>query len=276
MIRCETENFNSTGVLYNTYNPFADRSSADEIETTIGEPSIGANTARGPTSKPSRNNKYKKCMIIVGGVMGGLVLLGGVLRLGQRCKNKRASRRRQSSAHVDAERPRLTTSQTAPASLGTAAMSQLAPTGDTRHPSAMHSQLVEDDSSSPPNPPPYSPLRATGAPPHVEFLEIPSGINSRTSSFFVGNAVDSMVVQTSLAPGFMALDTTEGARSRAVSASHPQERRTGSSTVGRSFQRMMGRKTVPSPVEPAVLGDQGHQRTFPLDGGGRATVVQGA
>lgn len=275
-MRCETDNFKSPGVLYNTYNPFADRSSTDEIETAIGEPSIGANTARGPTSKPSRNNKYKKCMIIVGGVMGGLVLLGGVLRLGQRCKNKRASRRRQSSAHVDAERPRLTTRQTAPASLGTAAMSQLAPTGtgDTRHPSAMHSQPIEDDSTSPPNPPPYSPLRATGAPPHVEFLEIPSDISSRTSSFFLGNGVDSMVVQTSLAPGLMALNTTE--RAHAISARHPQGRRTGSSTVGRSFQRMMGRKTVPSPVEPAALGDQGHQRTFPLDGGGRVTVVQGA
>lgn len=273
MIRCETENFKSPGVLYNTYNPFADRHATNETETTIGETSIGANTARGPTSKPSRTNKYKKCMIIVGGVMGGLVLLGGVLRLGQRCKNKRATRRRQSSAHIDAERPRLTTRQTAPASLGTAAMSQLAPTGDARHPSAMYSQLIEDALTSPPNPPPYSPLRATGAPPHVEFLEVPSGINSRRSSFFLGNAVDSMVVQTSLAPGFMALNTTEGARS--VSARHPQGRRTGSSTVvGRSFQRMMGRKTVPSPVEPAALGEQGHQRTFPLDSSGRVTVAE--
>ncbi|KAK0737739.1 hypothetical protein B0T18DRAFT_491909 [Schizothecium vesticola] len=224
MIHCETKNL-SPGVLYNTYNPFADRNSANETETAIGEPSIGANTARGPTSKPSRTTKYKKCMIIVGGVMGGLVLLGGVLRLGQRCKTKRAFRRRQSSSHIDAERPRLMTRQTAPASLGTAAMSHLAPTGD-----------------------------------------MPSGVSPQTSSFFP--AVDSLIVQTSLAPGFMALNMTEAAYAELQSAR--------SSSVGRGFQRMMGRKPAPFPVESVAMGAQGHHRTFPHDAGGRLTVVEGA
>lgn len=256
MIHCETESFKSPAVLYDIYNPFADRNAANETETTIGEPSIGANTARGPTSKPSRNNKYKKCMIIVGGVMGGLVLLGGVLRLGQRCKNKRASRRRQSSAHIDAERPRLTTRQTAPASLGTSAMSQLEPTGDTRHPSAMYSQLVEDE-PTPPNPPPYSPLRALGSLAHVELFDMTDSVSPRASTRFPANPVDSIIVQTSLAPGFMALNLNEAART--ASATNLEGRATRYSSVGRGFQRMMGRKPAPSLVEPTAVSVQGRQ-----------------
>jgi len=247
MIHCETKNL-LPEVLYNTYNPFADRYSANETETAIGKLSISANTARGPTSKPSRTNKYKKCMIIIGGVMGGLVLLGSVLRLGQRCKNKRPFRQRQSLSHIDAARPRLMTRQTAPASLGTAAMSPLALTGGTRHSSAMYSQLIENDTTSPPNPPPYSPLRALGLAPHVELLDMPSGVSPRTSSFFP--AVDSMVGQTSLAPGFMALNITK--------AAHPELQSAESSSVGRSFQRMMGRRPTPFLVESVAMGAQGH------------------
>ncbi|KAK1833877.1 hypothetical protein QBC39DRAFT_344624 [Podospora conica] len=273
MMHCDTTSF-PPGVLYNTYNPFTgDRYSDD----AIGETSIGANTARGLTSKTSTANKYKKCMIIIGGIMGGMVLLGAVFRLGQRCKRRRAIRRRQSAVHVDAERPPMTTRQTAPASLGsaslgTATISHLASPRDSRRPSVMFSLPMADALLSSPNPPPYSPLRVAGSVPRIPSLDIQGGGSPRDSSFPLFGTGDSILVQPSLAPGSMPVRMPEAANITSETNSGPH--RAGSSSVGHGVGSIIGRSQPPSQPGSTAVKEQGHQRAFPLDAGGRTTGVE--